>query len=190
MPTSDDDFDPLAETFDSNGFAQVYHDDKPAKLVSAPMGDWYTTAQAAAYLNLGNPSTVRSLVSHGDLKPDGKTGKGHMFSKATLDKYVTRNQIKDPVDVNRSAQLEGHQVPRRVSDGGRTSSGPRDRADRQQDNPSQASDARRGNGSRRGQGNPGHAGGRQEPADPYAPPADYKPDFRGVLRKLDENQGK
>ena len=139
---------------------------------------WYTTVQSAAFLQLGNASTIRGLVSRGDLKPDGKSGKTMVFSRETLDAYVKRGQHG-----NRPNKIEENQAPGRVQDAGRATVGAgRGTATERQggDASSLAAGGRQRRG--RGAGRVGPADGDQKPAvDPYAPPADFVYD-RGRLR--------
>lgn len=52
---------------------------------------WLTTHEAAAYLRLGNASSVRSAIARGLLKPDGQNGQRgtYLFRTETLDAYAT-----------------------------------------------------------------------------------------------------
>ncbi len=52
---------------------------------------WLTTAEAAAYLKLGNASSIRSLIWRRDLRPDGQVGRTFVFRAETLDAYAVSN---------------------------------------------------------------------------------------------------
>jgi excisionase family DNA binding protein len=87
-----------------------------------PPGPWLTTAEAAIYLRLGAGSTVRGLVSRGDLKPDGKAGKTFLFRRETLDAYVMRgsDSAKELRDGDQLPVREADQAPGRVAAAGRS----------------------------------------------------------------------
>jgi hypothetical protein len=57
---------------------------------------WLTAAEAARYLRLGNASSIRSAVSRGDLRPDGKAGKAYLYRKETLDAFAMWNLTRAP----------------------------------------------------------------------------------------------
>jgi hypothetical protein len=57
---------------------------------------WLTAAEAARYLRLGNASSIRSAVSRGALRPDGKAGKAFLYRKETLDAFAVWNLARSP----------------------------------------------------------------------------------------------
>ena len=145
--------------------------------------EWLSTAQAAAYLQLGNTSSIRSLVARKALKPDGKNGRTYLFRKATLDAYVTRgtdNLGTGGRSGGRPGQDEANPAPRRVPAAGRkavgTGSGA---ASGRQGGDAPASDADRGKRVGRHSGRAGTEAVDQKPAaagiDRYAPPPGYVP---------------
>ncbi len=61
--------------------------------MSAVLGPrWYTTAEAATYLRARGPSTMRTWIARGLLKPDGRAGVGGtwLFRQSTLDSFAER----------------------------------------------------------------------------------------------------
>jgi hypothetical protein len=51
---------------------------------------WLTTEEAAEYLRLAGPSSIRAAVQRGLLRPDGKNGSrgSYLFRVETLDRYA------------------------------------------------------------------------------------------------------
>jgi len=141
---------------------------------------WLTTEDAARYLRLGASSTVRSLVSRGEIRPEGKSGKHYMFRTSTLDAYVTRKpsaqtplqgaqgtpRIQAPGSQRdeRASRCEGRDRPVRQAADGRS---------RYPATASRPADAKA----------PVTVAEPIGPPDPYAVPSGYIPD-RGRLRRL------
>ncbi len=126
-------------------------DDKPYLLPANHEG-WLTTAQSARYLGCQNSSTLRSMVSRGDIVPDGKIGKGFRFEKQTLDAFV------------RQGRADGAGADRALRAAGRSSRGTAPATTRHGKTPTDAG--------------PGDSKAPTKPSappvdDPFAPPASY-----------------
>ena len=65
-------------------------------------GNWLTTEEAADYARASNPSTIRSWVAKGLLRPDGRVGMGGswLFRRETLDEFLKRGLALLPAAVD------------------------------------------------------------------------------------------